>query len=73
MTQSAGPERNSFPSPRRAFAAQELRLLSGLLLLLGLGLFFALPFVLSIGTVVFLTSMSLVVVAQLLIVRKSAK
>ncbi|HTM95793.1 MAG TPA: AI-2E family transporter, partial [Croceibacterium sp.] len=43
--------------PRRrtmAFAAQELRLISALVLLLALGLFLALPFVLSIGAVVFL-------------------
>ena len=45
------------PGPRRrtmAFAAQELRLISALVLLLALGLFLALPFVLSIGAVVFL-------------------
>ncbi|MBO0749483.1 MAG: AI-2E family transporter [Porphyrobacter sp.] len=42
--------------PRRAltFAAQELRLISALVLLLAIGLFLALPFVLSIGAVVFL-------------------
>ena len=39
---------------RMAFAEQELRLISALVLLIGLGLFFALPFVLSIGSVVFL-------------------
>ncbi|MXO59824.1 AI-2E family transporter [Altererythrobacter salegens] len=44
------------PPRRRAltFAAQELRLISSLVLLLALGLFLALPFVLSIGAVVFL-------------------
>jgi len=36
------------------FAEQELRLISALVVLIGLGLFFALPFVLSIGSVVFL-------------------
>ena len=36
------------------FAEQELRLISALVLLIGLGLFFAMPFVLSIGSVVFL-------------------
>jgi len=36
------------------FAAQELRLISALVVILGLGLFLALPFVLSIGSVVFL-------------------
>jgi predicted PurR-regulated permease PerM len=45
------------PEPRRrtlAFAAQELRLISALVVLLAIGLFLALPFVLSIGSVVFL-------------------
>jgi predicted PurR-regulated permease PerM len=37
-----------------SFAAQELRLISALVVLIGLGLFLALPFVLSIGSVVFL-------------------
>ncbi|WP_240504581.1 AI-2E family transporter [Tsuneonella mangrovi] len=36
------------------FAAQELRLISALVVILGIGLFLALPFVLSIGAVVFL-------------------
>ena len=36
------------------FAAQELRLISALVVLLAIGLFLALPFVLSIGSVVFL-------------------
>ncbi|MXP47467.1 AI-2E family transporter [Altererythrobacter luteolus] len=44
----------SRPSRRMAFAEQELRLISALVLLIGLGLFLALPFVLSIGSVVFL-------------------
>ena len=39
---------------RMTFAAQELRLISALVVILGLGLFLALPFVLSIGSVVFL-------------------
>ncbi|HEY7808509.1 MAG TPA: AI-2E family transporter [Croceibacterium sp.] len=46
------------PKPPRqralTFAAQELRLISALVLLLAIGLFLALPFVLSIGAVVFL-------------------
>ncbi|MDN3646464.1 AI-2E family transporter [Pontixanthobacter aestiaquae] len=50
---SAGGTR-SRSSRRMAFAEQELRLISALVLLLGLGLFLALPFVLSIGSVVFL-------------------
>ena len=39
---------------RYGLAEQELRLISALAVILGLGLFFALPFVLSIGSVVFL-------------------
>ena len=39
---------------RLLLAEQELRLMSALVLLIGLGLFLALPFVLSIGSVVFL-------------------
>jgi len=48
------PERR--PPRRRAmtFAAQELRLISALVVLIAIGLFLALPFVLSIGSVVFL-------------------
>ena len=45
------------PGPRRrtlAFAAEELRLISALVVLMAIGLFLALPFVLSIGAVVFL-------------------
>ena len=54
-TQSATAEGASPRSGRRhAFAEQELRLISALVVILGLGLFFALPFVLSIGSVVFL-------------------
>ncbi len=56
-TDEAEPAPQGHPSPRLArmtFAAQELRLISALVVLLGLGLFLALPFVLSIGSVVFL-------------------
>ncbi|MEO6153938.1 MAG: AI-2E family transporter [Croceibacterium sp.] len=45
------------PAPRQrlvAFAEQEMRLISALVVLLGVGLFLGLPFVLSIGSVVFL-------------------
>lgn len=48
------PARRAARTARMTFAAQELRLISALVLILGLGLFFALPFVLSIGSVVFL-------------------
>ena len=49
-----------------AFAQQELRLISALVLLLGLGLFLALPFVLSIGSVVFLPLVSAIVLTIIL-------
>lgn len=53
--------------PRRmAFAEQELRLISALVLLLGLGLFLALPFVLSIGSVVFLPLVTAIVLTVIL-------
>ena len=53
--------------PRRAaFAEQELRLISALVLLLGLGLFLALPFVLSIGSVVFLPLVTALVLTIIL-------
>ncbi len=51
---SALPERAPRVGRRMGFAEQELRLISALVVLIGLGLFFALPFVLSIGSVVFL-------------------
>ncbi|RIV85078.1 AI-2E family transporter [Aurantiacibacter zhengii] len=53
---SPGNAADRNPGRRRAmtFAAQELRLISALVVLLAIGLFLALPFVLSIGSVVFL-------------------
>ncbi|QKG70434.1 AI-2E family transporter [Erythrobacter mangrovi] len=51
---------------RLAFAEQELRLISSLVLLIGLGLFFALPFVLSIGSVVFLPVVTALVLTVIL-------
>ncbi len=53
-------------SRRLAFAEQELRLISSLVLLIGLGLFFALPFVLSIGSVVFLPVVTALVLTVIL-------
>jgi len=53
----AAPSRNDEPAPRSrriSFAAEELRLISALVVLMAVGLFLALPFVLSIGSVVFL-------------------
>lgn len=51
---------------RLGFAEQELRLISALVLLIGLGLFFALPFVLSIGSVVFLPLVTAIVLTVIL-------
>ncbi len=49
------PEAPPAPRVRRlTFAQEELRLISALVVLIGIGLFLALPFVLSIGSVVFL-------------------
>ena len=47
-------------------ATQQLRLVSALVLMLGLGVFLALPFVLSIGSVVFLPLVSAVVLTVIL-------
>jgi len=49
-----------------AFAAQELRLISALVLLLAIGLFLALPFVLSIGSVVFLPLVAAIILTIIL-------
>jgi len=51
---------------RLLLAQQELRLLSALVLLIGLGLFLALPFVLSIGSVVFLPLVTAILLTILL-------
>lgn len=48
------------------FAAQELRLISALVMLLGVGLFLALPFVLSIGSVVFLPLVTALILSVVL-------
>jgi len=53
----AAPAHPEEPASRRrkiSFAAEELRLISALVVLMAVGLFLALPFVLSIGSVVFL-------------------
>lgn len=47
-------------------AAQEIRLISALVVILGLGLFLALPFVLSIGSVVFLPLVTAIILTILL-------
>jgi predicted PurR-regulated permease PerM len=57
------------PAPRArtlSFAAQELRLISALVLLLAIGLFLALPFVLSIGSVVFQPLVSAIILTIVL-------
>ncbi|MBX7458275.1 AI-2E family transporter [Qipengyuania sp. 1NDH17] len=51
---------------RFTFAEQELRLISALVVFIGLGLFFALPFVLSIGSVVFLPVVTAIVLTVIL-------
>ena len=49
-----------------ALAQQELRLISTLVVLIGIGLFLALPFVLSIGSVVFLPLTTAIILSILL-------
>lgn len=49
--EESGPDGNA--RQELAFAAQEVRLISALVILLAIGLFLAMPFVLSIGAVVF--------------------
>ncbi|EDL48449.1 AI-2E family transporter [Erythrobacter sp. SD-21] len=51
---------------RFSFAEQELRLISALVVLIGLGVFFALPFVLSIGSVVFLPVVTAIILTVIL-------
>jgi predicted PurR-regulated permease PerM len=60
------PETPSSSGRRLAFAEQALRLISALVLLIGLGLFLALPFVLSIGSVVFLPLTAAIVLTIIL-------
>ena len=62
--QSVEPATPALEEP--ATTSQELRLMSALVVLLGLGLFFALPFVLSIGSVVFLPLVSAIVLTIIL-------
>ncbi|MEW4449108.1 AI-2E family transporter [Qipengyuania sp. JC766] len=62
----AGQEDDDSDKQSLAFAAQELRLISALVLILGVGLFLALPFVLSIGSVVFLPLTTAIVLTILL-------
>ncbi len=67
--QTQEPAPSSLGAPRRrnlTFAAQELRLISALVLLLAIGLFLALPFVLSIGSVVFLPLVAAIILSIVL-------
>ena len=68
---SASPDdSNGTPADERrrtmTFAAQELRLISALVVLLAIGLFLALPFVLSIGALVFLPPVAAIVLTIIL-------
>ena len=63
---TTGDQEAARPNRRMAFAEQELRLISALVLLLGVGLFLALPFVLSIGSVVFLPLVTALLLSILL-------
>ncbi|GAA0269692.1 AI-2E family transporter [Alteraurantiacibacter aestuarii] len=67
-TQVKGQEKPQSPVRKQAmtFAAQELRLISALVLLLAVGLFLALPFVLSIGAIVFLPLVTAIILTILL-------
>ena len=72
-TEAASARPNTASPRRRAvtFAAEELRLISALVVLMAVGLFLALPFVLSIGSVVFLpitTAIILMIVLSPLVV-----
>jgi predicted PurR-regulated permease PerM len=63
------PAETEAPAPRRrtlAFAAEELRLISALVVLMAVGLFLALPFVLSIGSVVFLPLVTAIILTIVL-------
>jgi predicted PurR-regulated permease PerM len=66
---SSKPDSDDAPRPRRrtlAFAAEELRLISALVVLMAVGLFLALPFVLSIGSVVFLPLVTAIILTIVL-------
>ena len=63
---SSAPAEKQQTDPRGRMAAQEIRLISALVVILGLGLFLALPFVLSIGSVVFLPLATAIILTILL-------
>ncbi len=65
------PDTPAAPEPRErrrtlSFAAEELRLISALVVLMAIGLFLALPFVLSIGSVVFLPLVTAIILTIVL-------
>ena len=60
------PSLGSQGDDRFSLAEQELRLISALVLLIGIGLFLALPFVLSIGSVVFLPVVTAIILTVIL-------
>lgn len=62
LSPSLGSQRDG----RFSLAEQELRLISALVLLIGIGLFLALPFVLSIGSVVFLPVVTAIILTVIL-------
>ncbi|HEU4650675.1 MAG TPA: AI-2E family transporter, partial [Croceibacterium sp.] len=72
MSTPAEPDRPAAPSPAAprkrtlSLAAEELRLMSALVVLLAIGLFLALPFVLSIGSVVFLPLVTAIILTIVL-------
>src|SRR5690606_9093711 len=63
---TGGKAAENAPRRRHAFAEQELRLISSLVLLLAIGLVLALPFVLSIGAVVFLPLVAAIILTIIL-------
>ena len=65
LQDSQPPAARIQPRPR-AVAAQELRLISALVLLIGIGLFLALPFVLSVGSVLFLPLVAAIILTIVL-------
>lgn len=63
MTNRSATEHDDDQQVRRRLAAEELRLVSVLVVILGLGLFMALPFVLSAGQVVFLPLVAAIIIS----------
>jgi predicted PurR-regulated permease PerM len=70
MSTPLEPDRPAAPATQRrrtlSLAAEELRLVSALVVLMAIGLFLALPFVLSIGSVVFLPLVTAIILTIVL-------